>query len=96
MVDVIETMRWERRIKSARALAIKAGMTHTYLNARLAGTTLFNVSDLAALANAFDCDPDDLVERALSVLTDTPDLDAEPMAALDGDEDAGAPEGDGA
>lgn len=43
----------------------------------------------------------DLVRRSedaagLSDLSATPDLDAEPMAALDGDEDAGAPEGDGA
>lgn len=65
----VDALRWEKRIRSNRALAVQAGMTHTYLNARLNESTPFNVVDIATLANVFDVTPDDIIDRALELVS---------------------------
>lgn len=69
VASAVDGLRWEKRFRSYRALALKAGMTHTYLNARMSGSTPFNVIDIAALANAFEVTPDDIFERALELMS---------------------------
>jgi transcriptional regulator with XRE-family HTH domain len=67
VANVIEELRWEKRIPSKRQLAERAGMTHTYLNKRLDGGQPFDVEDLAKVANAFGVGPEDIIEKALQV-----------------------------
>lgn len=63
MIEVIEQARWEQKVRSIRALAEKAGMTHTYLNARLNGATPFSMRDLGALSYALDIPLNALLAR---------------------------------
>ncbi|HXH77280.1 helix-turn-helix domain-containing protein [Nocardioides sp.] len=78
VAEAVENLRWEKRFRSARQLALAASMTHTYLNARLSGSVPFNVADIAALANTFDVRPDFIFDRAfeLMVSEDAPSLGA--------------------
>lgn len=71
MPDVIEQARWDAKIRSARALATQAGMTHTYLNARLSGEVVFTVRDLGALGAALGVDPADLLRRAVALANES-------------------------
>lgn len=91
VAEVVETLRWECRITSARKLADAAGMTHTYLNLRLSGRKAFDVEDLARLSGVFGVGPDDIIDRAVAVAS----ADSAAIAALDPtevDQDPGAPE----
>lgn len=83
MIQVVEQARWDKRFRSARALADAAGMTHTYLNQRLNGTTNFSVRDLGALAHALGVPIGELLDRALLLASDEsdPDENVEPFAA---------------
>ncbi|KAB2806947.1 hypothetical protein F9L07_28355 [Pimelobacter simplex] len=67
MPAVIEQARWDAKLRSARALAAAAGMTHTYLNARLAGDIVFTVRDLGSLGVALGVDPAELLRRAAEI-----------------------------
>ncbi|MBU2693844.1 hypothetical protein CCO04_01980 [Pimelobacter sp. 30-1] len=75
MPEVIEQARWHAKIRSARALATQAGMTHTYLNARLSGEVVFTVRDLGALGVALGVDPAELLRRAAAFANESDPTD---------------------
>ncbi len=83
MPVVIEQARWDAKLRSARALAAAAGMTHTYLNARLAGDIVFTVRDLGALGVALGVDPAELLRRAALIAAEATDEVHEEIAAHD-------------
>lgn len=87
MIEAIDRARWDAKIRSARALAERAGMTHTYLNQRLNGVTPFTVRDLGAIAYALGVTPDDLLMAAIDALSDPA-----PTRALAADDTVGRDE----
>lgn len=93
MIKVIEEARWEKKLRSARALAEAAGMTHTYLNQRLNGSVAFNVRDLGALGEALGIPAGELMSRVSAAvdLSDLPDT----LVAKRSQEAAGAAEDEG-
>lgn len=93
VVDVVEELRWGRRIGSVRKLATASGMTHTYLNARMNKTTPMNVEDVARLAAALEVSPDEIVSRAYEAAMSA-DAPTFPRVAKTSREAAGAPEED--
>lgn len=68
MPAVIEEARWAAKIRSPRDLALRAGMTHTYLYKRLSGEVIITVRDLGALGVALGVEPDELLRRAAAIV----------------------------
>lgn len=71
-VAVVENARWEAHIGSIRELARRSGMTHTALNSRMTGTTIFTVRDLAAISIAVEVSAVELVRRAKEIADGPP------------------------
>lgn len=76
MPEVIESARWEAKIRSPRDLAIRSGMTHTSLYKRLNGEVTMTVRDLGALGVALGIEPAELLRRAATLVEEAEDVAA--------------------